>query len=131
LAICKQNKYASVTNNIMQIDICTNYRFQGNLSEIITVYNKAIRPLITTGPDASDLNHIMSNQIQYCSGNSEFFYSINHGEDNVFELCITINKPSAIIPVLEKIFSDNFNRTSGNEYYRALESENEQQYASV
>jgi hypothetical protein len=115
----------------MQIDICTNYRFQGNLSEIITVYNKAITPQIKNGPNASDLHHIMSNQIQYCSGNCDFFFSINHVEDNVFELCITINKPSAIIPILEKIFSDNFNRTSGNEYYRTLEIENEQQYAQL
>jgi hypothetical protein len=120
----------------MQIDICTNYRFQGNLLEIITVYNRAISQYFTNGPNASELHHIMSNQIQYCSGNSAFFFSINHEENDIFELCITINKPCLITAVLEGIFEDNNNRKlgnaySGNTYYQEVEKENEKYYASL
>jgi hypothetical protein len=113
----------------MQIDVCTNYRFQGNLSEIVTVYNKAIRPFIINGPDANDIHHIMSNQIQYCSGTSEFFFSISHYEEAIFELMITINKPSSIIQLLQRIASDNEEKISGNPYYRDLELENQEHYA--
>jgi hypothetical protein len=115
----------------MQIDICTNYRFQGDLLEIITVYNRAISQYFTNGPNASELHHIMCNQIQYCSGNGAFFFSINHDDKDVFELCITINKPSLITLVLEKIFEDNNNLKSGNTYYQEVENENEKFYASL
>jgi hypothetical protein len=115
----------------MEIDVCTNYRFQGNLSEIVSVFNKAIKPFMTNSPDASDLHHIMSNQIQYCSGTSEFFFSISHNEEAIFELMITINKPSSITPILQKISSDNFEKISGNPYYQDLELENVAFYSTV